>query len=53
MTKERLKKLRDKFAKERARDVVTEDEELAEALANAPGPLNDRDVMELMPEEDI
>ncbi len=33
--------------KERSRDEVT----FAEALANAPGPLNDRDVMELAPDE--
>ena len=37
-----------RVAKERARDEMTEDEELAEALANAPGPLNDRDVLELI-----
>ncbi len=37
----------DKLAKERVRDEVTEDEELAEALDNAPGPLNDRAVLEL------
>ncbi len=38
---------KERVVKERARVEATEDDELAEALANAPGPLNDRTVLEL------
>lgn len=48
--RKRFRKLSYKLAKERARDELIGDEELAEALANAPGPLNDRTVLELEPE---
>ena len=42
--RERFRKLSDKLSKERSRDEATS----AEALANAPGPLNDRDVIDLV-----